>query len=180
MDNGESSYRRFLAGDESAFDQILTEYRPSLTFFLQRIVGNPDVAEDLAIDTFVQLLLHPKRYDFRCSLKTYLFTIGRSRALDYLRRHRRMAAEPLPDSLPGGADPEELVWVGCRSKALHAALDQLPNDMRTALHLVYFGALSYQETALVMHKSPKQVDNLLYRGKAKLRIILEKEGITFL
>lgn len=38
MDNGASSYRRFLDGDRSAFDRIITEYRDSLTFFINRYV----------------------------------------------------------------------------------------------------------------------------------------------
>lgn len=76
MDNGASSYRRFLEGDQSAFDEILILYKDHLIFFLNGFVHNLTVAEDLAADAFAYLLLHPKRYDFSVSLKTYLFMIG--------------------------------------------------------------------------------------------------------
>lgn len=180
MDNGESSYRRFLAGDEAAFDQILTEYRPSLTFFIQSLVRDPDAAEDICIDVFLELLLHPHRFNFRSSLKTYLFLIGRSRALNYLKRQSKLSPGPIPEDFPDGTSPEEQYLADEQKRAVHAALAQLPQDMRAALHLVYFEDLSYRETAKVMKKTEKQVDNLLYRGKERLRSILRKEGIQAL
>lgn len=135
MDNGASSYRRFLEGDESAFDEILDLYRENLIFFINRFVRDPAAAEDLAIDAFLELLVHKNRYNFKTSLKTYLFMIGRSRALD-----------------------------------------TLPEEMRAAVHLVYFEGLSYEDTAKVMKKNKKQVDNLLYRAKNMLRSTIGKEG----
>jgi RNA polymerase sigma-70 factor (ECF subfamily) len=49
--------------------------------------------------------------------------------------------------------------------------------MREALWLVYFEDLSYAETAEVMNVSVKKIDNLLSRGKKRLREELEKEGV---
>lgn len=95
MDNGASSYRRFLEGDESAFDEILDLYRENLIFFINRFVRDPAAAEDLAIDAFLELLVHKNRYNFKTSLKTYLFMIGRSRALDYLRHRGKWKFEEL-------------------------------------------------------------------------------------
>ena len=52
---------------------------------------------------------------------------------------------------------------------MHDAIGGLPQDMQTAVYLVYFEELSYAEAAVVMKKKPKQVDNLLYRAKGLLR-----------
>lgn len=177
MDNGERSYRRFLCGYESAFDEILTQYRLSLIFFIDRIVGDPDAAEDIAIDVFVDLWVHPRRYDFRCSLKSYLFMRGRCLALDYLRCRKHLSGQDVPKDLPSRQDLEAQVLLDEQKQALNRALTQLPEDMRQALHLIYFEDLSYAEAALVMKRSKKQVDNLLYRGKQQLRTILQKEGV---
>ena len=59
---------------------------------------------------------------------------------------------------------------------MNTALKQLPEQMQIAIHLVYFEELSYGDAGKVMGKSKKQVDNLLYRGKAMLRSILGKES----
>lgn len=177
MENGESSYRRYLDGDQSAFDDILGLYRASLTFFINRYVQNMDTAEDLAIDAFMYLIVHPRRYNFKTSLKTYLFMIGRSRALDHLK-HQKIVTEVELSAMDGaqGKSVEELILLDERKQALNRALSQLSKQMQTAVHLVYFEDLSYEEAAKVMKKNKKQVANLLYRAKVQLRTILGKDG----
>ena len=49
---------------------------------------------------------------------------------------------------------------------------------REALYLIYFEDMSYQEAGEVLHKSVKQITNIVYRGKQNLRGLLEKEGIS--
>ncbi len=176
MDNGASSYRRFLDGDETAFDLIVREYRLPLVFFVDRYVGDIAAAEDIAIDVFMYLLAEPKKYNFKVSLKTYLFMLGRSRAIDYIRRRKKLTDL---DSLKETADRnllEDEILADERKRAVNEALKKLNDDMRVAIHLVYFEQLSYEEIAKVMKKSKKQVDNLLYRAKKELRTILGKEG----
>lgn len=176
MSADEMLYRRYLQGDEAAFDEMLQEYRLKLIFFIQRIVGDPDTAEDIAIDVFVDLLVHPKRYDGRLSLKNYLFMRGRSLALDHLRRSKRQTALPVAKQ-PDTADLEEALMFSEEKRKLNEALKTLPADMQQALHLCYFEDLSYEQTARIMKRTVKQVDNLLYRGKARLRSILDKEEL---
>ena len=179
MKNGESSYRRYLDGDQTAFDEIMGLYRNSLTFFLNRMVHDLDAAEDLAIDTFMYLIVHRHRYNFKTSLKTYLFMIGRSRALDYLRRKGRFTMVELSEAereLPADPSVEELILLDERKQNLNIALSRLPQDMQTAIHLVYFEDLSYEDAAKVMRKNKKQIANLLYRAKGQLRSILGKDG----
>ena len=53
MDNGESSYRRFLDGDESAFGEILDMHSENLIFFINRYVNNVAIAQELSEDVFV-------------------------------------------------------------------------------------------------------------------------------
>jgi RNA polymerase sigma-70 factor (ECF subfamily) len=80
MDNGACSYRRFLDGDEEAFDEIVKEYFDSLVFFINGYVSDFQAAEDIAIDTFSDLIVNKKRYNFKVTLKTYLFMLAKSRA----------------------------------------------------------------------------------------------------
>ena len=85
MDNGASSYRRFLDGDESAFNDIMKELFHGLVFFIDRYVHDTHAAEDIAIDTFSDLIVHKHRYNFKVTLKTYLYMIGRTHAIDYIK-----------------------------------------------------------------------------------------------
>ena len=179
MDNGASSYRRFLDGDESAFDQIMKELFDKLVFFVDRYVHDIHAAEDIAIDAFSDLVVNKHRYNFKVTLKTYLFMLGRSRALNYIK-HRKVIdfveLEEADQASPEQESLEEIVLVDERKRIVNNALRTLPDDMRIVIHLIYFEDLSYDEAAKVMKKNRKQVDNLLYRAKKELRIILGKDG----
>ena len=179
MDNGASSYRRFLDGDESAFEPIMKELFHGLVFFIDGFVHDTQAAEDLAIDTFSDLIVHRHRYNFKVKLKTYLYMVGRSRALDYIK-HRKVIDFVELSEAHGVADEtqtlEEMVLKDQRKRQVHAAIAGLPGDMQTVIHLVYFEEMTYAEAARVMKKTRKQVDNLLYRAKKELRIILGEDG----
>ena len=94
MENGSSSYTRFLCGNESAFEEIMEEYKDGLAAFINRYVRDAEAAEDIAIDVFTYVLINPGKYNFKTSLKTYLYMLGRSRALDYVRRRKRRQRSP--------------------------------------------------------------------------------------
>ncbi len=167
-------YRRFLDGDEAAFDEIMESLFYSVVFFTDRIVKDRHTAEDIAIDVFADLVVHRHRYNFKVSLKTYLMMLARSRGLDYLRRRRLLRFVPLTEAeqLPEALTLENRILSDERKRAVHQALEALPEEMGLALHLCYIEGLSYDETAKVMKKTQKQVDNLLYRGKKELRRLL--------
>ncbi|MBQ2760126.1 MAG: sigma-70 family RNA polymerase sigma factor [Clostridia bacterium] len=179
MDNGAGSYRRFLDGDESAFDDIMKELFDKLVFFIDRYVHDIHAAEDIAIDTFSDLVVNKHRYNFKVTLKTYLFMIGRSRALNYIKHRKRIDFAELSEADNTEDDIhslEEIILADERKRIINNALESLSEDMRVAIHLIYFENLSYDEAAKVMKKNRKQVDNLLYRAKKELRIILGKDG----
>lgn len=179
MDNGASSYRRFLDGDESAFDEIMKELFDNLVFFIDRFVHDIHAAEDIAIDAFSDLVVNKHRYNFKVTLKTYLFMLGRSRALNYIKHRKVIDFVELAEADKASSEQEtleELVLADERKCVVNNALNALPDDMRVVIHLIYFEDLSYDEAAKVMKKNRKQVDNLLYRAKKELRIILGKDG----
>lgn len=178
MDNGASSYRRYLDGDEEAFSQIVKDYFDPLIGFIDSYVHDLAAAEDIAIDTFSDLIVHKHRYNFRVSLKTYLFMIGRSRALNYIKRRGRFQMVELSsveNALPEVSSPEQELAVEVRKQAVRSAVTQLGSDMQEAVCLVYFEEMSCNDAAKVMRKTVKQVYNLLYRAKTILRTILAEE-----
>ena len=105
--------------------------------------------------------------------------VGRSRALDYIKHRKVIHFVELSEAQSVADDRatlEEIVLADQRKRRVNAALGQLPEDLRVAVHLFYFEEMTYQEAATVMRKNRKQVDNLLYRAKKELRIILGEDG----
>ena len=183
MDNGASSYRRYLNGDEGAFQEIVKLYFDGLVLFVHSYVKDLETAEDIAIDVFTYLVVHKNRFHFRNSLKTYLYMMGRSRALDHLKHCKKLQFTELTPELPvadPAQSPEEQFVAEEEKRTIHKALSQLPEEQGKVLYLVYFQDLSCEEAARVLKKSKKQVYNLLYLGKQNLRTILAREGITVL
>lgn len=181
MDKGAQSYRRFLDGDDDALGEIVDMYREGLILFIYKYVANLADAEDLAEDVFVELIVNPERYSFRSSLKTYIFTLGRNKAVDFVRKQSRIRPVREPEErLAELADLHTLeshIIRGEENRRLYEALDSIKEDYRTALHLVYLEELSYKEAARVMKKTPKQLENLVSRGKKAVRELMGEEGI---
>ncbi len=178
MDHGASSYRRYLDGDEEAFDEILKEHWDPLVCFLKRMTLSQAAAEDIAMDVFADLIACKRKYNFKVALKTYLFMLGRSRALNFIKRSKILPTVALDEAYciaSTEAGPEEKVLSKERSEAVGEALASLPQDIREALVLTYFEGMSADEVGAVMKKNRKQVYNLLYRGKQALRATLESE-----
>ena len=179
MNNGESSYRRYLDGDSSAFEEIVRLYLDNLVFFIERYVHDIYAAEDIAMEAFAYLIIHPRRYNFKTSLKTYLFMLGRSRAIDYVRRREKLKFTELTGVESDDVySLEEAVIADEAKRSLSRAIEELPEDMKAAVHLVYFEGQSYEEAGRVLKKNKKQIANLLSRAKATLKERLGARGMT--
>jgi len=184
MDQGALYYKQYLDGDEKAFDKIVDLYFRNLVFFLNRYLNDVCNAEDIAIDVFSDLVVHKNRFNYKVSLKTYLFMIGKSRAIDFLRHKRIIQTDDIENCLElSNTDEEELennLISSDLKKTIHKAIKQLSQDMQAAIHLIYFEELSYKEASEVLGINTKKMDNLLYRAKIELKNILGREGESFL
>lgn len=106
MDNGASSYRRFLDGDDSAMVEIIRAYKDGLLLYINGLVKNISVAEELMEDTFFKIMVKKPRFAQKHSFKTWLYTVGRNTAIDYLRRSSKIA-DISPESCPSLLVEEE-------------------------------------------------------------------------
>ena len=99
MDNGASSYRRFREnGDVTGFDEIVMEYSDGLMLYLTSIVGNIWTAEELTEETFFLLGTKKPKFKEKCSFKTWLYTIGRNIAFNYVKKTARQSTVPIENA----------------------------------------------------------------------------------
>jgi RNA polymerase sigma-70 factor (ECF subfamily) len=181
MDNGESSYRRFQAGDDEGLHEIICAYRAGLILYLNSFVQNIHTAEDLAEDTFTELAIRKPKFSGNSSFKTWLYAIGRNITAKYIRKHARLDVVPL-ESQEFHADEEDLErnYIKTEQKRMvHQALHCLKPEYRQVLYLSYFEEFSNAETAQIMHRSKRQIETLLYSAKKALRSELERRGFAY-
>lgn len=183
MDNGASSYRRFRNdGDESGLAEIIRNYRDGLIFYLNSFVGNIHIAEELAEDTFVLLGTKKPKDKGTGSFKTWLYTIGRNIAFNYLKRNSKISKVPFDDHPELVSDEEtlEILYIKEEQKiAVHKALKKLKPEYHQVLWLVYFENFSNKEAAAVMKKSVHNIETLVYRARKSLKSQLETEGFVY-
>ncbi len=183
MDNGASSYRRYLDGDENGFIDLVKEYKDGLMFYLNSIVCNIHVAEDLTEDTFVKLgVKKPKYKEEKGSFKKWLYTIGRNIAVDYLRKNAKRLEISIDDCSHLASEEEdfESLFIKEERKILiHRALKKLKPEYRQVLYLIYFEDFSNKDVAQVMKKSVHNIETLSYRARKALKSELEKEDFVY-
>ena len=182
MDNGASSYRRFLDGDDTGIVEIIRDYKDGLILYLNGITGNIHTAEELMEDTFVKLVTKKPRFSGKSSFKTWLYAIGRNRAVDHKTREKQISQIPLEESEELLKDKrlleENYIWE-TEKIMVHQALEKLKPEYRQILYLKYFEDFSNEQAAKIMRKSKHQIENLVYRARLSLKAELEKEGFVY-
>ena len=181
MDHGESSYRRFLAGDNEGLHEIVCAYRAGLLLYLNSFVQNMHTAEELTEDTFFVLMTKRPSFAGNSTFKTWLYAIGRHIALKHVRKQARQSIVPLESQeyLSDAADLEASCIRSEQKRQVHKALHRLKPDYRQVLYLSYFEGFRNPEIACIMQKSDKQVRDLLYHAKQALKTELERSGFAY-
>jgi len=182
MDNGASSYRRFLDGDNLGLTELVRDYKDGLILYINSYVNNIHIAEELTEDTFFRLITKKPRFNEKCSFKSWLYAIGRHIAIDYTRRFFKVTPTDIEDMesyLIDEGTLEKSYIKEERKILVHKSLQKIKREYRDILWLIYFEEFSNKEAAIILHKNERQIRNLLYRAKQNLKEILVKEGFSY-
>ena len=182
MDNGASSYRRYLDGDDTGLTEIIRDYKDGLTLYINGYVNNIFTAEDLMEDTFFKLAIRKPRFSEKSSFKTWLYAIARNIALDYLRKNSKIEKTPIEDMnnyIVEEVNVEKEYLIKEQKITLHRTMRKLKSEYFQVLYLVYFEGFTNEEIAKIMKKNKRQIENLVYRAKGALKSELEKEGFEY-
>ncbi len=180
MDNGAISYRRFLEGDDSGFVDIVREYNDGLVLYLNSIVGNIAVADEISEDVFVKLGVKRPHFAGKSSFKSWIYAIGRNAALVYLRKAGKEPFVAYDDYV---TDPDEETlenrYIKQEEKiTLHRAINRLKPNYRQVIWLLYFEGFDTRQTARIMKKSVHNIEVTVSRARQALKEILNEEGFN--
>jgi RNA polymerase sigma-70 factor (ECF subfamily) len=165
---------RAQAGDEAAFVELVERYSPRLRYFLRKVVGRPDV-EDQLQEVWLDVFRHLPRLADPQALRAWLYRIARDRAFGRLRKTRREESLDEAEMIdPAAANGEPFTPED--AARIHAALDRLPEDQREILVLRFLEEMSYEEIARVVGCQLGTVRSRLHYGKQALRRLLEGQA----
>ena len=181
MDRGSEYYLRFLNGDNAGLEQIITEYKDGLILYLNTLVGDILLAEELAEDTFVRLFTKkPKDKGTGC-FKTWLYTIGHNLAISHLRKAKKQVSIPI-DTLEylsdGSGEPLPAYLKEEEKRLVHQAMERLKPQYRQILWLIYFENLSFKDAAVIMKKSVHSTQMLATRARQAMRAELHDMEVS--
>ena len=136
---------RAAGGDPDAVSALYDIYAGPLYGFGLRRLGDPTLAEELVQTVMTRLWRHAQRYrPARGSVRTWVFTMARTTAIDLHRRQPRAVPEA---QVPETAETVDELEILVRAEAVRAALDRLNDEHREVLDLAYFDALPQTEIA---------------------------------
>lgn len=170
------NYERFFKGDKSALEKIVIEYSERLFLFIKSYVRDEYVATDLVEDVFLALIVKKRKLKNENAFKSYVYSIAKNKSLSYIKKHkqRTVPLESLSEisvtSFVDELEKKELKSV------INSAIERLNDDYKAVIYLQYYEDMSQKEIAKVLGKSVKQIENLSFRAKQKLRTILKELG----
>lgn len=167
---------RAALGDAEARAALARTWSPVLYRFALRMLGDEQDAYDAAQDTLVKVLNALPSYDPGRPFSTWVFGIARNTCIDQHRRRWRRDAEPPADVPDPRPSPAQLAELDDRSRAVLAALQDLPPMYREALVLYHHEGLKYVEIADVLQLPLGTVMNRIFRARQKLREALLARG----
>jgi len=162
----------------TAFQDVVRELSPSLSSYLERMVGDAVTAEDLLQESLIKISKGLATFEGKSSLKTWAYTIATRVVIDYFRRpdQRRNMVELDEAQEPSDphADISEAFIVDEMNACIREVIDSLPEDYRAALVLHDLEGLTAQETADVCGTSLATAKARIHRGRKRLEKALER------
>jgi RNA polymerase sigma-70 factor (ECF subfamily) len=171
-------------GVEEALEVLVERYSERLSFYLRRFLRDEKQVQDLLQETFLRVYRNRYSYEPIAKFSTWLYTIAGNLARSEYRRRKRhrtfsihgMGTEgeeyelPIPAETPS---PHHQAERGIHRRAIHRALDRLPEEFREVVVLRDIQQLSYEEIAEITGLPLGTVKSRINRGRARLQEMLK-------
>lgn len=172
-----SLVRRVQRGDKGAFDALVLKYQHKVVKLVMRYVRNPAEAEDVAQDAFIKAYRALAQFRGDSAFYTWLYRIAINTAKNAVVSRDRSPVEfdldaqnfdesyDMQSRLKDSETPEGLVLTEEIRSTVNAAIEALPEDLRTAIVLRELEGLSYEEIASAMGCPVGTVRSRIFRAR---------------
>ena len=160
-------------GNQRAFDELVRRYQsPVRRFFLHQTLGDSQLSDDLAQDTFIKAYVNISSFHGLSSFQTWLMRIAYNVFYDYTRRRQvTISDRPIETVRQPTVDSTQSL-----SMDIYDALALLKPDERTCITLQLIDGYDISGIAKIMGLKEGTVKSHLSRGKEKLANYLRKNG----
>jgi RNA polymerase sigma-70 factor (ECF subfamily) len=174
---------RLAMRDIKAFEALYDRYGTLVYSTALRVVGDVQLAEDIAQEVFLRIWRRPDHYvPQRGRFITWLLSVARNGAVDQIRirgrrRRHETAGEDSARELPAdeGRDPALMAQLADERQKVRQALTSLPAEQKRVIEMAYYGGYTQQEIAELLDQPLGTVKTRIRLGMQKLRAALEPE-----
>lgn len=180
MNDEEELIQSALAGNNSAFEVLVTRYQDRLYTAMISVVGSTDEAEDVVQEAFIQAYIKLDTFQQNSRFFTWLYRIAFNYALARRRRHRGHLSLEESREIAGSEPTSKTEMPDTRMTRtedvllVHRALALVSEDHRSILVLREMEDMAYEDIAEVLQISIGTVRSRLNRARAALKLQLEK------
>jgi RNA polymerase sigma-70 factor (ECF subfamily) len=173
-----SLVRRVQSGDKGAFDALVRKYQHKLVKLVMRYVRNPAEAEDIAQEAFIKAYRALPQFRGDSAFYTWLYRIAINTAKNAVVSRDRSPIEynidrndateesyDMQGRMKDSETPEGLVLTDEIRRTVNAAIEGLPEDLKTAIVLRELDGLSYEEIAAAMDCPVGTVRSRIFRAR---------------
>ena len=167
---------RCQAGDAAAFAELIELHQRPLHYFLAKMVGNVQAADDLLQDVWFEVFRGIGRLADPGAFAAWLYQIARHRALRALRQRPPVAVSLQDVEVADDSDQDD-VFTAEEAERIHVALDELPPQQREVLLLRFIEDMTYDDIAGVTGCQLGTVRSRIHYAKRALRRVLERTAV---
>jgi len=170
---------RIARADKAALKTLFLCHQTQVFRFIQRIVRNEAVAEELVNEVFLDVWQHAASYEGRSSVTTWLLRLAHNRAISALRKRREEAwDEEKAGEIPDGADDSEVIaQKSDKGRLLRRCIDRLSPEHREIVDLVYYHERSIAEASTILGIPEGTVKTKLFVARKRLSELLREAGV---
>ena len=171
-DGDQALAQRMRRRDPGAFDEFFERFANPLLAYLEGMVRERAVAEDLLQETLLSVWRHLDRYEERGAFRAWVYRTATNAALSELRRRRYAATEPIAGvdhADPRCPDPAARHATAARVTAVEQAVDRLDDEHRTVLLLRVRNECSLREIAGILGIPEGTVKSRLHHAVRRVR-----------
>jgi len=174
MIDDQTLIRRFLAGEQRAFDQLVLKYQEQVRRFMFRATQDTEDANDLAQETFIKVYGNLHRFRGDSQLATWLYRIAANVLSSHFRRRRLRDWAPLTVE-PAAANPDSGEIME-RHRRILALLPRLSRQERQVVILRGLQELSVADTARILGATENVVKVAYHTARKKLKGFFDDEN----
>ena len=172
--------KKAIEGDESAYKNLLENYRGAIYNLLYKMVRNKEETEDLVQEAFMKAFKALPSFNEEYAFSTWLYKIAVNNCIDHMRKKKLQTYsinKPV-QSKDGELDrefpdtsmsPDKSILSDERASIIETAIDELPENYKTAIILRHSEEKSYEEISKILNIPLGTVKARIFRAREMLK-----------